>query len=86
MNIAEVIKNFCEDYDYTFYSDYSGRCMYGRHCVGIVCDNTLGALLELADYIKDNYEDEYSYTELLGSPCMDSLGLSNILYFPKIEV
>lgn len=84
MNIAEVIKNFCEDYDYTFYSDYSGRCMYGRRCVGIVCDNAMDTLVQLCDAIRDSSEYESAYDEL-GSPRVDSLGLETILYFPYVD-
>lgn len=73
---AEIIKDFCDEYcdEYKYYADYSGRSMYGRCCVGIVCCNPLETLLSLCDYICS-----------LGYPRADNMGKDMILYFPKIK-
>ena len=83
---ADIIREFCEEYDLEFYEDYSGRCMYGRQCVGIICDDVIGVLLKLCDYLYNFIEDDESLEDYLGDPKSDSLGLNRILYFPKIQM
>lgn len=80
MKVKEIIADFCESNELEFREDYSGRGMYGRTCIGIVCDDTLGTLMQLVDAIRD--ELDISLYDVLGSPKMDSMGLSSILYFP----
>lgn len=46
----KTLKEFCEDNDYTFRENYSGKCMFGRTCVGICGNlNPLHLVLCLAD-------------------------------------
>lgn len=81
--LRDLIESFCEDYGYSFYSDYSGRCMFGKTCVGIVCDDTNTALEELEDYLREN---ECDYADSISSyASTDSMGLQMILYFPRVE-
>lgn len=91
---AEIIKDFCDEYcdEYKYYADYSGRSMYGRCCVGIVCFNPLETLLSLCDYICSNLKsynielnDTEPITSVLGYPRTDNMGKDMILYFPKIK-
>ena len=90
--LTEVLKNFCEEYDgeLDYYGSYSGRCMYGRNCPGIVLKTSesymtpLDVAVRLADYIRDEGEDNAN--ELLGSICMDNLGLDTIIYFPDYDI
>lgn len=85
--IKEFIKEFCEDQDLDYREDYSGRGMYGRSCIGIVCDNPLSTLLALFAYIIDS-DDSIGGSEVqyaLGKPEEDGMGMSSILYFPKLR-
>lgn len=85
MSEIDVIKNFCEDYGYSFRDDYSGRGMFGKQCIGIVCDVSPVYLIScLSDTLRD--EGFESCTDILGTPCTDSMGLSTIVYFPKLSV
>lgn len=85
MTIKEVIIEFCESNELSYRTDYSGRCMYGRTCFGIVCDDVMDTLVQLCDVIRDNLENRNAYDEL-GSPRTDSLGLETILYFPFASI
>jgi len=76
------IEMFCREYDYCFYSDYSGRFMYGRKCVGIVCDNIMECLVQLCCYLVAEGVD--LQPNLLLPIQYDNLGLQLILYFPNI--
>ena len=44
-----VIKEFCDEYGYDFRDNYSGRCMFGETCIGIVGDNTTLICMQLTD-------------------------------------
>ena len=37
--MRDLVKTFCEDMNLQFYNNYSGRFMYGKTCVDIVCDD-----------------------------------------------
>lgn len=81
--LRDLIKSFCDEYEYGFYPDYSGRFMYGRTCVGFVCDCVNEALEELQGYLQDNnYEDADSIEDLART---DNMGLSMIIYFPLVQ-
>lgn len=83
MNVKELIENFCEENDLELLPDYSGRSMYGKRCYGIVVgSDALLVLVKLCDYLRDNGVD--SLTDVLGEPKTDSMGLSRLIYFPKV--
>lgn len=82
--MAKIIEEFCEEYGYSYRNDYSGRCMYGRCCVGIVCQDVLETLVQLCQYIVDT-SDDVDLQEVLGSPRQDSMGLDSIIYFPAVS-
>lgn len=85
--IKEFIREFCEEQDLDYREDYSERGIYGRSCIGIVCDNPLSVLLALFVYIIDS-DDGIGGSEVqyaLGEPKEDSMGMSSILYFPKLK-
>lgn len=86
-NIKELVKEYCEDKGLDFREDYSGRGMYGRSCMAITCDNPLNTLCELFAYIVDSDDDldGYDVRRVLGEPKQDSMGMSSILYFPKMR-
>lgn len=87
-NIKELIKEYCEDEGLDYREDYSGREMYGRNCVAITCDNPLYTLSGLFAFLVD-CEGEGGIGGViyyaLGEPKEDSMGMSSILYFPKLR-
>lgn len=89
---AKLISSLRDDYDLELRTDYSGRGMYGRRCVGIDC-HTLGAEIqrfytamhELAD--DSDYDIAQCAKAFWQSDinlCWDSMGLGMIIYFPNI--
>lgn len=82
----DLLRYFCDDNDYRLREDYSGRCMFGKDCVGIVTDD---GGFEVAMKMVAAFRDEDN--ELLdifmdASSRQDSMGLSRIIYFPGISV
>lgn len=73
--------------------DYSGRGMYGASCFGIVTDDP-GLLLKLGAALQGLYLVEELRGELArelleamsASVSQDSMGLSSIVYFPRVHV
>lgn len=87
-NIKIFIREFCEDQELDYREDYSGICMFGSRCIGIICDNPLSTLSALFAYIVDN-DDSISGGEVedaLGKPEEDDMGMRSILYFPKLRM
>ena len=81
--MSEYIEMFCEEYDYYFYSDYSGRGMFGKCCVGIVCSNMCKCLIEMCAYLqKMGIEIDLN---TLAPVCYDNMGKDMIVYFPNIS-
>lgn len=64
-------------------SNYSGRGMYGKSCVGFVLDNE-SELLALGAIIAEMVEDPKLRNSLLRGSRIDSLGLGIIVYYPTI--
>lgn len=52
---------------------YSGRCMYGRECLAIVCDHATDCI-------------EAAAAEGFRGASQDSLGLRVIVYWPRMEI
>lgn len=87
MNIKKYISLFCEAHGYTCYEDYSGRNMYGRQCIGIVCQSPLQAQSELQSYLESSngvLDDNMMLALRDGKE--DDMGKQKILYFPLINV
>lgn len=80
-----LLKEFCENSeDCRFYENYSGRGMYGRKCVGFVCeDNVFQHIIRLADFLHESAVS--SAEEALGQIQMDQLGFERIVYFPELS-
>ena len=55
-NICDLIERFCNERDEcSFRSDYSGRFMYGRTCVGIVIDDRVyETIVSLCDFLHES--------------------------------
>lgn len=83
-SIKHIIEDFCRHSDkYTYYANYSGKGMYGKECVGIVCSSPMNMMMDLTRFIeKTDYTDQYL---LLQNPCVDEMGLDYIVYFPYIN-
>ncbi|MBO5631530.1 MAG: hypothetical protein J5965_20875 [Aeriscardovia sp.] len=82
MKMREYIEAFCEANEYSFYDGYSGRFMYGRQCIGIVCDNIGECLIRLCCYLVAEGVD--IHPNMLLPISYDNMGLQLILYFPNI--
>lgn len=94
-------KDRAELYDERLDLTYSGRAMYGRHCVGIVTDNpgaagrfeaALAAELVLVDledtgqyWPTDVIDELMTKMGHLPDSRQDSMGLSSIVYWPGLE-
>lgn len=66
---------------------YSGRGMYGSACLGVVCDNPTGLMVELAMTLVETTDDKQemlSILEELKNPRVDSMGRSQIMYWEDI--
>lgn len=83
-NICDLIEDFCNQQDgCTFYPAYSGRWMYGRTCVGIVIDDRVYEnIVSLCDFLHD--AGIMCVRDALGSIQSDNMGLSWIIYMPKL--
>jgi hypothetical protein len=76
--IDNIVDDLGLDYEEGVYTNYSGRGMYGKTCVGFVLDSTdqilaLGAALQ----------------EHLGTipyAAKDSMGYSTIIYFSQLQL
>jgi len=84
-------KKLCEVIESAGYDarSYSGRGMYGRTCVGVTTDDssfTLAAKLvrEAFDLLGD--DEAYRFADDLAdlSVSEDAMGLSTIVYFPRV--
>jgi hypothetical protein len=84
---VDVLNDFCMEHDYRFYLNYSGRCMYGKKCIGfVVSQNFLVKLgFNLAIYLQENEEDELmDYFKDYADARTDSMCMDIIVYFPSI--
>lgn len=81
----DLIEKFCNERDGCFFrSDYAGRFMYGRTCVGIVIDGRVyETIVSLCDFLHESGIECVS--DMLGTIHSDSMGLSQIIYFPDLN-
>lgn len=84
-NIYCLIEKFCNERNgCSFCADYSGRFMYGRTCVGIVIDDRVcETIVALCDFLHESGIECVS--DMLGTIHSDSMGLSQIIYFPDLN-
>lgn len=66
--------------------DYSGRGMYGKVCIGVTCDDPLSVIQDITEIIMRDYKPAVAKTFLskLRNHATDDMGLSQILYWPRI--
>lgn len=86
MTVEEAIKNFVnENNQYELYENYSGRCMFGRTCLGVIVqqnDSFMDFIIKLTKYLGDNDVDDVDFK--LEGATYDNLGLDTVVYFPNI--
>jgi hypothetical protein len=75
----------------TLYPAYSGRCMYGRTCFGLVTDEPITAVIRMTRMLMETCDVDPDETldlldALAEGACQDSMGLQSILYWPHISV
>lgn len=86
---AELLESFVDDMDARLYSDYSGHGMFGRECVGIVCDTPISFMMRLIKALLDEQTDiatELADVLLDNEVSTDSMGLSAIVYWPHLSI
>ena len=85
-----LIEDFCEEEgdDFSFYPDYSGRGMFGRHCIGISTKEsparTMAKLILYSISFFDEVEELETFVCRLEDVETDSLGLGSIIYWPSL--
>lgn len=94
LSLSKAIEEICDTMGWTYVPDYSGRCMYGRKCVGVEPDDggaastavdiTL-ALVEMLRDDPDRYDFDFDDLSKLGSARSDSMGMGIIVYFTGIQ-
>lgn len=86
MTVREAIENFVnENEQYSLYENYSGKCMFGRSCLGVVIKQGyffMDFIINLTKYMDNNGVEDIDFS--LEGASYDSLGLDTIVYFPNI--
>lgn len=86
MTVEEAIRNYVDENDqYKLYEGYSGRCMFGRKCLGVVVKqgySFMDFIINLTRYM-DSYDVDDIDFKLEGAT-YDNLGLNTVVYFPNI--
>ena len=86
MTVEEAIRNYVDENDqYELYEKYSGRCMFGRKCLGIIVKqgySFMDFIINLTKYMDNNGVEDTDFS--LEGASYDSLGLDTIVYFPYI--
>ncbi len=84
MGLAEKIRDLAEQGDGAdFRSDYSGRCMYGKSCIGVVVEDTSSFLMLFAYLAR---EVEEADLDDITNVRQDSMGRKIIYYWPSIQM
>ncbi len=95
MNTQRIIE-LLENADLEVRTDYSGRGMYGKTCVGVVLNNNSGSIAGFvaslmtqvvldATILDEACNDVAALEEMFANTKEDSMGLSTILYFPQLR-
>lgn len=65
------------------HTDYSGRFMYGKTCLGFSSDDGIfSAIGSIIASLAEQPEQLREFAEMLADSRTDSLGLGQIVYFP----
>ena len=71
--LISIIEQFAMDNSYEFVNNYSGRNMYGKECVGFICEDVYRAIWELG---RADIEQKFK---------TDNMGHNYIIYFPYLK-
>ena len=88
-SLAQYIKDKCEYLETaSFRSNYSGRGMYGKSCVGISgstseCNDIITDII--IDMYDDKYDDFRNAVKTLLSYSTDNMGYGIIMYWPDLQ-
>lgn len=63
-------------------TDYSGRGMSGKQCIGMIIDNSM--VKALADLV-ENCADCEEAAEVLRTATSDNMGRGTIIYWPRVK-
>lgn len=63
-------RQLADDVDGEVYEGYSGRGMYGKECIGVVCDNSVHCI------------EKAAARGIMGA-VVDSMGRQQIVYWPR---
>ena len=85
MTIIDALQDFCDDFGYDLRTDYVGRGMMGRSCIGIVGKGKIDDIVQLCDYLRDLDWIDSAYEALGEVIKTDTMGLDKIIYFPNIR-
>ena len=86
--LIELIKAYADgDDDVSVRTDYSGRSMYGRTCVGAVMSDMQDAV-GLVGWIvaQADAAEQENVAEALSNCRFDSMGRRTIIYWPSIKL
>jgi len=82
----DILQDFCDEYEYDLREDYSGRCMYGKTCIGFVADcNGFEIAMNLTRFLRDVNEENLLEKFINQGSRSDQMGLSGIIYFPGLS-
>ena len=95
MNAAQIIKDAAESLDgVSIRTDYSGRCMFGKQCIGIVGDpsdckqvisDCIYELFEMVDSEEISVCDAQEIAGEIMDYQEDGMGLQVIFYWTKLK-
>ena len=83
MSVKERIIKFAEEYGYSFRSNYSGRFMFGRMCIGVSGKGDLK--MDLFEFLVNDGLSVSRARQIVNSAKTDNMGLGMIIYFPTIK-
>lgn len=91
-NMAKLMFEVIEEHDLDDINirSYSGRCMFGKECLGLVCDdigevlNVIFLMTQKASAQSKEFLLEDMET-MIQNTCQDSMGRGIIVYWPDVK-
>lgn len=85
-DLAWFLIGVCDDYDWNWNNDYSGRGMFGKRCFAITTGESESVGRLFASIIFAFNDETHCYTDEIGRMFedmrQDSMGLGRVYYFP----
>lgn len=76
-----ALETFADENDLEFRSDYSGRLMYGKTCVGLVGPSIIHMAMKFQKFISNSMPEIETHVK---QSRQDNMGRYYILYFPNL--